>query len=306
VSYEPNPPWVDKIVAKNWASLESMVGPERMPTQTEGSTPRRRHVQDYGCGHYGCVSPTKAPEIVFKVTSDPLEAHFVASALLIASKDKSFGWPVGIVRYENIVQLDGSYRSRPVFGLWREEAYDVGALVHAHRHQVGGGPEWFRKLDAYGKMAFEQFAVRLVRFKDWAGRFKMSTDRSANRAKLLEDVRRHERWARDAIELEEAENGYERVVKSHWSAPQKLASCLRACEINAELMANEPVGTEVGEALDFYMERGLLLADVHLNNIGRLLREDYSSGVWGITDPGHAVPLDDRFAAVLIPSLAAA
>jgi hypothetical protein len=305
MSYEPNPPWVDKIVAKNWASLESMVGPARMPTQTETSTPRRRHVQDYGCGHYGCVAPTSTAEIVFKVTSDPLEAHFVASALLIASKDKSFGWPVGIVRYENIVQLEGSYRSRPVFGLWREEAYDVGALVHAHR-RGGAGPEWFRKLDPYDKMAFEQFGVRLGRFKDWAARFKESTDRSANRPKLLEGVRQYERWARDAIELEEAENGYERVVKSGWSAPQKLAACLRGCEINAELMGNEPVGTEIGEALDFYMDHGLLLADVHLNNIGRLLREDYSNGLWGITDPGHAVPLDDRFASVVVPSLVAA
>jgi hypothetical protein len=305
MSYEANPPWVDKIVAKNWASLESMVGPERMPAQTETSTPRRRHVEDYGCGHYGCVAPTGTAEIVFKVTSDPLEAHFVASALLIASKDKSFGWPIGIVRYENIVQLEGSYHSRPVFGLWREEAYDVGALVHAHR-RGGPGPEWFRKLDTYDQMAFERFGMRLGRFKDWAARFKMSTDRSANRTKLLDGVRQYERWARDAIELEEAENGFERVVKASWSAPQKLAACLRACEINAELMANEPVGTEIGEALDFYMEHGLLLADVHLNNIGRLLREDYSSGVWGITDPGHAVPLDDRFAAVVVPSLVAA
>jgi hypothetical protein len=129
------------------------------------------------------VAPTATAEIVFKVTSDPLEAHFVASALLIASKNKSVGWPVGIVRYENIVQLEGSYRRRPVFGLWREEAYDVGALLHAHRGG-GGGPEWFRKLDAYSKMNFEQLQSAR-RFKDWAGRFKESTD-LANRAKLLE------------------------------------------------------------------------------------------------------------------------
>jgi hypothetical protein len=304
MSYEPNPPWVDNIVAKNWEALESLVGSARMPAQTDESTPRRRSVQDYGCGHYGCVSPTSAPEVVFKVTSDPLEAHFVAAAIQIAG-NKKFGWPIGIVRYERIVQLEGSYRRRPVFGLWREEAYDVGALVHAHRHQVGGGPEWFRKLDAYGKMAFEHFAVRLRRFKDWAARFKESTDRSKNRSELLKRVHEHADWAREAIEYQDAENGYERVLKSSWSAPQRLAACLRACEINAEMMGNEPVGTYIGEALEFYLENGLLLADVHLNNIGRVLREDFSDGIWGITDPGHAVPLDDRFAAVTVPSLAA-
>jgi len=55
------------------------------------------------------------------------------------------------------------------------------------------------------------------------------------------------------------------------------------------MTANEPEGYLVGQALDFYLERGLLLADVHANNVGEVTRDGYHGPILVITDPGHLV-----------------
>jgi hypothetical protein len=54
-------------------------------------------------------------------------------------------------------------------------------------------------------------------------------------------------------------------------------------------MASEPVLDRVGQALSYYLERGLLLTDVHAGNIGKITRDGCEVNV--ITDPGHATDL---------------
>jgi hypothetical protein len=49
--------------------------------------------------------------------------------------------------------------------------------------------------------------------------------------------------------------------------------------------------SSVGEALAHYLENGILLADVHSNNLGL-----DSEGEVLITDPGHAVEFHPRWA----------
>ena len=144
------------------------------------------------------------------------------------------------------------------------------------------------------------------RFRDWAHRFKVLSDNTEHRSDLLEAAHRADRWAWETVQDAESDNGYERVVHERWTLPQKLATCLRACQIQATMMANEPKGDLIGEALDFYLQKGLLLADVHVGNLGQVEREDFPRPVWAITDPGHAVPLDGRFAAVQVDALTAA
>jgi hypothetical protein len=58
---------------------------------------------------------------------------------------------------------------------------------------------------------------------------------------------------------------------------------------------NNPVVSSVGMAMDFYLDEGIVLADVHLNNIGKVQEEDYDGLVTAITDPGHAVFLNADF-----------
>jgi hypothetical protein len=81
------------------------------------------------------------------------------------------------------------------------------------------------------------------------------------------------------------------VSLKRFRGADRMAFALRASEILAEMMANEPGGYLVGQALEFYLERGFLLADVHWGNIGLVKRDDHSRPVPAIIDPGHAIPL---------------
>jgi len=289
----PNPAWVNRLLSENWPRLVKRVPPELLPVEAEASSDKRRKVTEYGCGHYGCVSPTSTEGVVFKVTSDPLEAHFVAAALAL----KSF--PDGIVHYRAIYQIDGEHRGRPVFVLWREEAHDIGALM---------SQAYIAKLrEDYDRRALEEFKRRLEMFKKWASDLKMTIDRATDRAKTIAEMHRYAdaAWERVAIEdVDQSRYLYVHAQKKpfpYMKGGQRAAMLLRGCEIIAEMMANEPGGYMVGQALEFYLENGLLLADVHFNNIGRVEQNDREGFV--ITDPGHAVPLDERFAAVRIDAI---
>jgi hypothetical protein len=70
---------------------------------------------------------------------------------------------------------------------------------------------------------------------------------------------------------------------------QMLAASLRACGVLAEMMGSTATSDLVGQALEYYLDQNVLLADVHANNVGLVEREDYTKPIWVITDPGHAV-----------------
>jgi hypothetical protein len=290
--FADNPAWVNRLLSANWPRLTARVPAELLPVEAESSSARRRKVTEFGCGHYGCVSPTSTPSVVFKVTSDPLEAHFVAAALSL----KTF--PDGIVRYDAVAQLDGEHRGRPVFAIWREEAHDIGVLF-SHT--------WLAKLGDYDRRAVEEFKRRLELFKRWAGDLKATVDRATDRAKTVAEMHRFAdaAWERVALDdVDQSRHLYVHAQKKpfpYMKGGQRAAMLRRGCEIIAEMMANEPGGYMVGQALEFYLEHGLLLADVHANNIGRVEEPDREGFV--ITDPGHAVPLDERFAAVRIEAV---
>ena len=292
-NYEPNSPWVDRILSEYWASLEKQIGAEFMPTQADGSNGKHRKLVEYGCGHYGCVMPTSKPGIVIKLTTDSLEAHFIASAIKIGT------WPDGIVRYERIYRLPAEYRRRPVFVLWREEAQNIGSLNSVR----------FSKTDDYDRRNIAQMEKRLFQFKVFAGMFKESFDRAYDKGAVYSSLQNLQQWAWGRIGLDDVDNvgglyGMRGAPLPKWMrGANRMAAALRACEIVAEMMANEPKAYIIGQALEFYLEHKLLLADVHTNNVGQVTREEYGGPVWVITDPGHAVPLDARHDTVSVDIL---
>ena len=79
----------------------------------------------------------------------------------------------------------------------------------------------------------------------------------------------------------------------------RLAMALRLCELIAELMQNTDGSDLLGDALGHYLDKGILLADVHGHNVGKVER----TPGWVITDPGHAVGLEARWDAVTVPRL---
>lgn len=265
MAYTPNAEaWVNRILKANWARLASRVSPKIMPRTAVIAG--RFYIEDYGCGHYGCVAPTATPGIVFKITTDGSEASFVAHALKIGH------FPEGIVRYTKIYKVaDASHRGRPVYMLWREEAYDIGQL---------GDQE---ALD------------RLHDFKIWAHDARERLRRAESPTKLLLEAKGLENWAYREVGLDDAEitikHAAGRGRPSGLRGAYAVAWDLRACELVAEMMADEPGAYLIGQAFEFYMQEGILLADVHRNNVGKVAREDYDSKQWVITDPGHMMPL---------------
>lgn len=233
-----------------------------------------------GCGHYGCVYATGSESIVLKVTTDPTEANFVQIALQLG------GWPEGIVQYHNILLApDAQYRGRPVYLIWREAAFDVGKVFHTEPNDE----------------AYDQYMVRtkmiarrrLDDFRTFAACARQTLQRAKDREKTLCAAQARSAWAwNHAMEIDWDERVRQGRMNAeavhpfrHWKGADRVAWCLAAAKATLEQMANEPVLDQVGSALAFYLDRGLLLADVHANNIGKVRRGDYTYIV--ITDPGH-------------------
>jgi hypothetical protein len=272
------PPWTRKFLADNWDTIRqgSMPGGEWMPVEGPGSTPKRRLVDALGCGHYGCVFSTNTPGLVIKISSDASEAEFVKAAVKLGE------WPVGIVRYQAVLDLPGSHRGRPVFIIWREEAFDIGTI----RSTGDRGAE--REFVLYHEAYLN--AARFIRGLSIKPGFDVR----------LAEAKAQEQWAWNEVIWEDG--GDRMIGPSHQRsrkpgfmsmAPRyRLAAALRICAICFELMENTNHASEVGGALGFYLNEGILLADVHSQNIGQVTRTDSDYGPQTytvITDPGHAV-----------------
>ena len=273
-----NPPWANRLLNENWSAILAEVGkPSWMPRLAEGSG-KKKTFAELGCGHYGCVFSTSEPGIVFKISTDSSEVEFVKAALKIGDR------PAGIVRYHAVLEVEGTHRKRRAFVVWREEAFDVGHVSRPADLPGGLGDdprsrsEWLRYHKAY------VFAARYVH----------ETSTKATWAKRLDEARRHEGWAwknviwEDGLPVERL--GFHPQF-TRYLPSQRLAAALRICAISFELMEHTNFAPDVGGALGFYLDHGILLADVHLQNVGRVRRRDEygEREIVVITDPGHAV-----------------
>lgn len=294
------PAWVDRVLTKHWDAI--------VAATPDGAVPVLEHVgktklagRALGCGHYGCVLPTADDNIVCKVTSDATEAAFVAGALDLGDI------PEGMVQYVKIVAVPSdSHRGRPVFVLWREAARDVGGT-------------WGLPKDGYGKRMHQEILPLIYLFKDAAAEARKALQSAEKNRRGMADFRRRadqaESWAHDRamdwwVDLTEARRfGPALTVKQKllgMSQDRRFALGLALCREAALHLENTPEIDLVGSALSHYLDKGVLLADVHGGNIGMVDRADdagRASPQRVITDPGHAVPLDDRWQSVTIEEL---
>lgn len=272
----PAPAWTVRFLTEHWNTIVKGSMPAWMPVELEGSTPRRRSFDSLGCGHYGCVFRTHTPGLVMKISSDQSEAIFVKAAVKLGD------WPDGIVRYQAILDLPGSHRNRPVSIIWREEAYEIGVISSP---QFEKNPRAAQEVQRYHSAYMN--AARVVR--------EMST--KPNWPKMLVEAKRFEEWAWNHVIWEDGERRTTSGTASglafmRYRGGQRLAAALRICAICFEMWENTDSRSEIGAALGFYLDHGILLADVHYNNMGKVTREVPG---WGeqvydvITDPGHAV-----------------
>lgn len=272
-------PWIDRTAKDLWSRIvAASPKPDWVPQRMAGSAVR---VVELGCGHYGCVMPTDDPEVVCKITSDVTEATFIAAIATLRGEP-----PEGIVRYHGIYQLPGKHRGRDTFILWREAATSVGLPNN------------------YGR---EDQSVRNLRnnlhdFKMLAATAREVLKSAADRRATLAEAKALEDKAWDICgeysPRHEGDGDGEYFAK-RYRGPLRLAVALRLCDITAETMENTYGCDTVGDALRYYLKEGILLADVHTNNVGEVER----TPGWVITDPGHAVGLEDRWSSVAVPVL---
>jgi len=258
-------PWVDKTLKNVWDRIAEQVPADWMPELQPG---RKFSIEELGCGVYGCVSPVPKAGLVFKITSDVSEARFVTMAMKLPATE-------GVVKYYKIFALgDAKYRNRPLFVLWRQEAKEIGFLREAFGSPVAATKK---------RGGYDPYEIRTLREGIQQLNGFLQTARHA-RVPILKLLKRSPREpALTAIWKAFESMSPEHDPRNYQGIP-RIGIMLRQCWGLAMMMQNTDFIHPVGTALGHYMDEGILLADVHANNIGK-----DSNGHAIITDPGHAV-----------------
>lgn len=290
--------WVDKTMTTMWSRIVA-AAPKRAWVPKHEMRGRKVEVHELGCGHYGCVMPTDDPKVVCKLTTDAAEGAFVTAALSIGPIDD------GLVEYHAIYGIpDLTHRKRPMFVLWREAAEDVGFVGRALPSGHGAAllnPE-SERYDDYEYRSIVVLRRLLGFYKEAAGDARNSL-KGGSVFEKLEAARRHEDWAHEPASEFDWDTAKQNTIynlHARFRGPQRLAINLAVCESLELWMENTYLCDLIGSALRFYREHGLLLADVHAGNIGRVPRAGKTPV---ITDPGHAIALDRKWSPVHITPL---
>jgi hypothetical protein len=226
--------------------------------------------------------PTGTPGMVFKITTDQTEANFVAAYLSLQKHQR----PVGIIPYYRILAAAGtSVKRRPVFFIWRAEACHVGWNKIESYYDTAPSAQ-----RAYYERSLHKTEMCIRRCLQAAATVRKFVLRKKNPMDLL--ARAQSRL--DAVW---------RMDSPPFDLPGKIAWELNRFVFSAEEMSSEPTGDYIGRGmLESLRDCGILLADVHLNNVGMptgdLLEEIGATPI--ITDPGHAIAMDNRYASVRI------
>ena len=314
-----NPEWVDEVVAQNLRELTyraprsaEVVYEQHQddPGWGDYARPEHLHAPELGCGAYGCVLRTTVPGVVLKITSDPTEALFVQ--LL---KDKGLSNTLGITSYYGSSLLEGRREGRAVYALWREEADDVGELVtkepalESFKPTAKGSTRSTKPPAAWRAPALDpprletdfqalRFADRLHQYRWFASSVRHVVDNAKDQDRTRRRAAELAAWAAPEVDLAGAVAAYKldlvggSTFLDEHRGPERMALALRGCEVLAEAMASESTaGALVGGSFLEMQGKGIVLADVHGGNVGRVLRpEQYGRWrVWVVTDPGHAV-----------------
>lgn len=328
--YRANPPWTNSAITGHWGRIvkraKQLDSEELAPAQMPSSSVIAREAREYGKGQYGVVFPTGIPGTVAKITTDLLEAEFIQAAIGMAKKN---GWPAGIAEFDAIYLMDGAHvaklpdgttERRRMFFTWREEAYEVGGLLDEQARlqaisDAGGtvpGTPTARARSPSGsytrgapsmrrrQIGAAREQLRLCKNLGQDVRMRVLTaERESERAlrTLLEKAEREREWALNSIDMDSLDD----PTFYNETGPRRVALFRAAYEIVAKDVARIPVVPEVGKAMHYYCERGIMLPDIHMNNIGEVERK--GKRVHVITDAGQAIFFDPDHEFGTIPRL---
>jgi len=316
--YRQNPAWTNSAITGHWGRIvkraRELDSEHLAPAQMPSSSVIAREALEYGEGKYGVVFPTGIPGTVAKITSDAMEAEFIQAAMKMASKD---GWPTGIVKFDAIYLMDGSHvvkmaggwaQRRPMFFMWREEAYEVGdiAAEHLQLKQATDEPEAAFVRRRRIEMTIDR--LRQCKTVGQEARAMVESARSDSAQSgsdreirtLLEKAQSRRDWAVNNFDMDWLDDP-EFYENYDVDGPKHLAILRAAYEVVAKSISRIEVCPEAGKAMHHYCTRGIMLPDIHMNNIGVVERK--ADRIQVITDAGQAIFFDPDHKFGTIPRL---
>ena len=262
--------WVDQTI---WnvrdALLQKGVDWAWLPRELPSSAaPRPHSVEEFGCGAYGCVMPTNQDGLVLKLTSDGSEAWFAQIAQELSRKE---GWPAGIVHYRRVVGLaDQTLENQPLYLLWRTEAFEVGKLGPRIPLLSAASDDYMQTID--------------VMHED--GDLQAQRSILSRAAAVFDEARNYMfEELQDGRQLIEIVDMAAHTQSDEFRIAVRLA-CLYAIAEDIESIESEYGTRGLGGTIRYYMDKGLLLTDLHMGNLGL-----DAEGTVVIADPGLVVPL---------------
>lgn len=288
-----NPLWADNLVKHNCDRIVEFSKLNHLPL------PKFKQqcviFEELGHGAHGAVYPTERPGVILKLTNDETEAHFYATA--IALKRSCDINPSGVVRCDAVRAVNLS-KKKPVFLIWREE-------VTRPSLPEGRIYERFSRT-LYSLLHVADAALNLannVRKETdddiyWSWMKNQYESRSAFAPKFASEIGE----IKDILNFDMNKLDNKLVAIGSNMGIDLMAWLLCASESLAlALEIDGSLSRYVGEAIKTYIQSGILLADVHANNVGTVERNE--NVIWAIHDPGHALVLKQSLSQIEVEVL---
>ncbi len=251
-----------------------------------------------GCGWWGCVFESTPPWVV-KLTIDPTEGPIWYR---IQRVFEEHGGGDGLVRVRSLVDLRPGVtyggRRRRLFAIVREAIDPIFSYPPRREMERGMGPKFTRRTKRELGVA-EQYDMGVFRGVPGIGvmteRRPVSVARGV--APALDDFERF------ILELQSYRNA---AIMWHSAPVARMRDALEPVLRNAiARMYSSRFGGDVAESLDVLLQNGIVLRDVHLQNIGWRAYAEASGFEPAnphsivIFDPGHTpterrVPIEQR------------
>ncbi len=271
---QSNPAWSNAIIERFCDTIKAASKKYDLPEPLLNSKCRISKRDELGAGAYGIVFNTTEDDCVFKITADSSEAHFAATAIKLR-REKGVD-PKGIVDLRAVYAVPAKRDDFDVFFLWREKAKEVGL------------PSKPKDCD------IKQFLKLLNSFYSASDdAFKIAFDEQRSNDDYFG-------WLKDRVDLANAMlDG--KAVKYQSKFSNLLVDCY---EIADDMMDAGGSSYLVGEALRTYLYNGILLCDMHADNVGIVDRGGCGNqDLWCIVDAGHSLVLKKSLSQIEIPVL---
>lgn len=297
---------LQKVYKKNCAGFREFAKTANLPFPTF-SEDSCQLLSEYGCGHYGCVYPTSNPDTVFKLTTDVSEAHFIA-CLKELEAEQNFDFD-GLVKYNALVGVpNAKIRGKNVFALWRQEAYFVGSWG-SNVDQVAPGNS-----KQYVRQTAREVSHLIMQVKGASHAVRSILNKLLKKNVPLQNNDDYWSAVGTAMKLVLDGNYQEGIIDNDGNPrivspfdqgdlfrdlfgnignkPDKVGAAvafyLTLVFYQSDMLESTYMGDAVGRAFNELTRKGLLLADVHLGNIGLVMKPE-SERTNGFTDEDAAL-----------------